>query len=45
MWNVSAGLVEWCRVQQRGSHERDERRKEEEVFVVGGFEREGLCVI
>lgn len=32
-----------CRVQQRGSHGRDERRREEEVVVVG-TERGKVCV-
>lgn len=35
LWDVSLYLLEWRRVQQRGYHERDERRRKEEVSSSG----------
>lgn len=43
MWNVSLGVLEWCKVQQRRSHERDERRRKEEVSSSGLREGRFVC--
>lgn len=43
VWNVFLQVLRSCRVQQRGSHGRDERRRKEEMFVVG-IERGKVCV-
>lgn len=45
MWNVSLLVLEWCKVQQRRSHGRDERRRKEEMSSSGLRREKGLCVI